>query len=201
MEHINMRDTVAPKSDQLNSDDLIGTTKTIKITSVKHCGGDQPIAIHFDGDNGKPYKPCKSMRRVLIHAWGDNGADYVGKSLTLYCDPEVKFGGIKVGGIRISHMSDITRAMDIALTATRGKRTPYRIEPLKVQQSAAPAQLAMLADDDFEKTRPRMLQSLAEGKTSIEKIRAYFAGKGYQMTADQESKLSAPADVTNEETF
>jgi hypothetical protein len=27
--------------------------------------------------------------------------------MTLYCDPEVQFGGMKVGGIRISHMSDI----------------------------------------------------------------------------------------------
>jgi hypothetical protein len=37
----------------------------------------------------------------------------------------VQFGGIKVGGIRISHMSHIDREMEMALTVTKAKRTPY----------------------------------------------------------------------------
>ena len=53
--------------DQLNADDLIGGPRTITVTRVsKMKEPDQPIAIYFEGDGGKPYKPGKSMRRVLL---------------------------------------------------------------------------------------------------------------------------------------
>jgi hypothetical protein len=52
----NLLATIAPKSDQLNADDLIGRSLTIKVTKVALCGeADQPIAVHYEGDNGKPY--------------------------------------------------------------------------------------------------------------------------------------------------
>lgn len=131
--------TIAPKSDQLNADDLIAGPRTIKITRVSASGdGDQPIAVNFEGDNGKPWKPCKSMRRVLVHVWGRDGNSYVGRSLTLYRDPAVRFGGIEVGGIRISHMSDIDRDVTMALTATRANRKPFTVKPLVVRERAAP---------------------------------------------------------------
>lgn len=127
----NLLDTIAAKSDQLNADDLIGgQSKTIMITKVSKVSGEQPIAIHFQGDNGKPWKPCKSMRRVLVHVWGGDGSNYVGRSLTLYRDDDVVFGGAKVGGIRVSHMTDIKGAVTLALTATRANRKPYTVQPL-----------------------------------------------------------------------
>ena len=126
-----MLETVVPKSDQLNADDLMGgQTKTIKITNVSIAMGEQPVSIHYEGDNGKPYKPGKSMRRVLIHCWGADANKYVGRSLTLYRDDKVKFGGADVGGIRISHMSDIPDQVTIALTATRAQRKPFTVKPL-----------------------------------------------------------------------
>jgi hypothetical protein len=129
--------TVAPKSDQLNADDLIVGSKTIKITGVRGADTpDQPVAINFEGDGGKPYKPCKSMRRVLLHCWGKDGQSYVGRSLTLYCDPKVKFGGLEVGGIRISHMSHIPAPITMALTASKANRKPYTVQPLKVADPA-----------------------------------------------------------------
>lgn len=199
-ESVNMRETVQPKSDQLNADDLIGTTLTIKITAVKHCGGDQPIAIHFDGDNGKPYRPCKSMRRVLIHAWGDDGAAYVGKRATLYCDPEVKFGGIKVGGIRISHLSDISRTMDIALTATRGKRTPYQVKPLADAAQQPAKQATTYPEEKFSADLPKMLESIKSGKSTVEKIIAYCA-KTAPLSADQISRLTPDTTSPDDENF
>ena len=136
----NMLKTVEPKSSQLNADDLIaGQSKTIKITKVEIVNGDQPVAISYENDNGKPYLPCKSMRRVLIHCWGGDGAKYIGRSINLYCDPEVKFGGMAVGGIRISHMSHIDKEITVMLTATRANRKPFTVKPLVVQnQEAAP---------------------------------------------------------------
>lgn len=123
--------TIAPKSDQLNADDLIGRELTIKITGVSLCAEpDQPIAISFEGDNGRPYKPCKTMRRVLVTVWGPDGATYVGRQLRLYRDEEVQYGGMKVGGIRISHMSHITRDWTMALTAAKARRKPYIVHPL-----------------------------------------------------------------------
>lgn len=122
----------APKSDQMNADDLIGGPRTITITDVREMGSsDQPIAIYFEGDQGKPYKPCKSMMRALAFVWGPEGDDYVGRSMTLYNDPTVTFGPDTTGGIRISHMSHIPEPMEFPLTAKRGKRRLYRVEPLQ----------------------------------------------------------------------
>lgn len=124
--------TIAPKSDQLNADDLINGPITIKVRKVSANPGsaEQPISIYFDGDGEKPYKACKSMRRVLVQVWGRDGASYVGKSMTLYRDPSVKFGGLEVGGIRISHMSDIDKPTTMALTATKAQRKPFTVHPL-----------------------------------------------------------------------
>lgn len=131
--------TIAPKSDQLNADDLIGRTMTVRVTRVSRSESpEQPIAINFDGDNGKPYKPCKSMRRVLVQVWGKDGAQYVGKSMTLYRDDAVKFGGMDVGGIRISHMSGIDKAVTMALTASKANRKPFTVKPLSVQDATPP---------------------------------------------------------------
>jgi hypothetical protein len=132
---IDMANTVIPKSDQLNSDDLIAAPRTIRISKISADPGsaEQPILIHFDGDGGKPYKPCKSMRRVLIHVWGRDGLKYVGRSMTLYRDEKVMWGGVAVGGIRISHMSDMEADMTMALTATRSSRKPYTVRPLETQ--------------------------------------------------------------------
>ena len=179
----NLRDTVVPKSDQLNADDLLAGAITIKVTAVTRGDGEQPISVHYENENGRPYKPCKSMRRVLIHAWGDDGRQWVGKSMTLYCDPDVQFGGVKVGGIRISHLSHIDRAMDIALTATRGKRTPYRIEVLK------PPAVVMYPDDKFDAELPKMLAAIESGKSTVEKIIAYCEKTG-KLTDAQKAKLT-----------
>jgi len=126
-----MSQVIVPRSDQLNSDDLISGPRTIRITGVSiRPGTEQPVSIHFDGDNNKPWKTCKSMNRVLVHAWGPDATAYVGRSVTIYRDPDVKWGGMKVGGIRISHLSNIEREMVMALTETKGKRTPFIVKPL-----------------------------------------------------------------------
>jgi hypothetical protein len=124
----NLSDTIKPKSDQLNADDLLTGPITITVKSVGRGSVDQPVAISADGI--MPYKPCKTMRRVLIAAWGVNGSDWIGKSMTLYCDPSVKFGGVALGGIRISHVSDIKNDLSMMLTTTRSKRAQYTVKVL-----------------------------------------------------------------------
>lgn len=133
-----MSQTIIPKSDQMNADDLIAGPVTITVTGVTIRGGqEQPISIHYEGDKGKPYKACKSMCRVLVTAWGPDSKAYVGRSMTLYRDPAVTWAGMAVGGIRISHMSDITDKITMALTATKQSRKPYTVKPLTKQPAAA----------------------------------------------------------------
>lgn len=147
--------TIAPKSDQLNADDLIVGPRTITLTAVKARAstgqGDQPIALCFEGDGGKPYLPCKSMRRVLVQCWGRDGAAYVGRALTLYRDETVSFGGAVVGGIRISHMSHLDRAVTMSLTASKASRKPFTVKPLAT--TAAPTKKAASAEEKAAKAQ------------------------------------------------
>lgn len=139
-----LRDTIIPKSDQLNADQLMGGPMTITVTDVRRGSGEeQPIIIHYQGENGRPYKPCKSMRRVLMFAWGNDGTQWIGRSMTLFNKLDVKFGGQEVGGIRISHLSHIDKDIGIALTATRGKKDPVRIKRLQVDDGIATARTAL----------------------------------------------------------
>ena len=137
MTDIDIRAAAAPRSDQTNYEDLLGGPRTVRVAEVKAGSKDQPIEIHYEGGEGKPYKPCKSMLRVLIAAWGDKGADWIGRSMTLYGDHEVVFGGVKIGGIRISHVSHIEQPISVLLSTSRGKRKPYLIHPLTIREMPA----------------------------------------------------------------
>lgn len=126
--------TIVPKSDQLNAEQLLTGPLTITVTDVRVGGGDeQPITVHYAGENGRPYKPCKTMRKLLIFSWGKDGRTWIGRSATLYNDPLVRFGGAEVGGIRISHLSHIDRDINLSLTSTRGKKAPHVVKRLVIE--------------------------------------------------------------------
>jgi hypothetical protein len=130
---IDISGTTESTSNQLDAIDLVAGPKIITITSVKIVQNpQQPVEIGFDGCGTKPFRPCKTVRRVLCAAWGRNGEDYVGRSLELYNDPEVIYGGKSVGGVRISKMSHIEKSLRLMLTVTRGKKKPYTVEPLQL---------------------------------------------------------------------
>ena len=122
--------TLEAKSDQLNAIDLIAGPRIIRITAVKQGSAEQPVIIHYEGDNGKPWKPCKSMRRVMAVAWGTKASNLVGKKAILVNDPEVVFGGKKEGGIRISHLSHINQRLSIMLRVSRAVSKLFHFEVL-----------------------------------------------------------------------
>lgn len=131
-----MSQVIIPRSDQINADSLLAGPVVITIREVEiRPGTEQPVTIYYNGDEGKPWRPCKSMSRVLVSAWGPDARQYLGRSVRLFCDPNVTWGGMKVGGIRISHMSHIERDMVIALTATKGKKVMATIKPLVIEQA------------------------------------------------------------------
>jgi hypothetical protein len=170
-----MLDTIIPKSDQLNADDLIGgQTKTIKITNVTLVAGDQPVALSYEGDNGKPFKPGKSMRRVLVTIWGGDGKEYIGRSMTLYRDEKVKFGGVDVGGIRISHMSHIKEPITMALTAAKAVRKPFTVLPLVES-----------VDYDFEKLKQAGRDAAAQGNAMLDEWIKFLPVKDKRRIAEE----------------
>lgn len=128
----NLRSTIVPKSDQLNAEQLLAGDLTVTVTDVRMGSDEQPVILHYQNDEGRPFKPCKTMRKLLIFAWGEDGRAWIGKSMTLYNDNAVRFGGMVVGGIRISHLSHIEREISLSLTATKGKKAQHTVLPLQV---------------------------------------------------------------------
>ena len=121
--------TIQADSTQINADDLAQPI-TVTVTGVSAGTPDQPVNIMLAEFPDRAYRPCKSMRRVLVAAWGTDASQYIGRRMTLFNDPTVKWGGVAVGGVRISAMSNIDKRLSLALTTTRGKRSPFVVEPL-----------------------------------------------------------------------
>lgn len=165
-----MSSVIVPKSDQINADDLIAGPMTITIRDVRINGGqDQPVSIYFEGSD-KAFRPCKSMSRVLVQGWGADAGKYIGRSLTLYRDPTVKWAGMEVGGIRISHMSHIEAEKLMMLTATKGSRKPHKVMPLVMEQAGDPAKDA--AD--------KIIANIGRAP-DLEKLNGYIGGKPSQV--------------------
>lgn len=121
--------TIQADSTQINADDLAQPI-TVTVSGVTPGTAEQPVNILLAEFPDRAYRPCKSMRRVLVAAWGADASAYIGRRMTLFNDPTVKWGGIAVGGVRISALSDIDKRMQVSLSVSRGKRQPFIIEPL-----------------------------------------------------------------------
>ena len=117
---MDISETIVPKSDQLNAEDLLTGPRTFTVEKVTKGSAEQPVDIHLVEFPGRPFRPSKTVRRILVNAWGPEASAYVGRRLTLYRDPAVKFGGMDVGGIRVSHLSGIDKPLTVALTVSRG---------------------------------------------------------------------------------
>ena len=161
---MDMTEFIAPNSAQLNADDLLTGPMTVTIAEVTQGNAEQPVNVNTVETPGRPYKPSKSMRRVMVAAWGKDASAYAGRRLTLYCNPEIKFGGNKVGGIEISHMSDIDADLKVSLTATRGKKKLHTVKPLAAPASYTPSQdwLALMASATTPDEKNSIWQQVTE---------------------------------------
>lgn len=125
-----MTESIAPKSDQMDYEDLIGGERIFTISEVrKGPSAEQPIEIML-AEFPRPWRPAKTVRRLLVAAWGADGSQYVGNRVLLFGDSTVKWAGQPVGGIRVKAMSSIDKPLTVALTVTRGKRAPFTVQPL-----------------------------------------------------------------------
>ena len=129
-----LEEALAPRSDQLNADDLIPGPRVLKITGARISNEDRGkrVVIDYEGGKGKPWKACKTMGRAMVLAWAiTDESQLIGKSVRVFRDPDVKFGDQgAVGGIRISHMSDISGPVTMKLTVSQGKKGAFTFHPL-----------------------------------------------------------------------
>jgi len=174
---MDMTTTTVPKSDQINAEDvMLSGPITVTVASVDEGSDQQPANVHLVEYPGRAYRPNKTMRRVLVKAWGKDTDGYTGHRMTLYYDPDVKYGGVKVGGIKVSHVSHITKRLELALTETRGKRALHTVEPLtesasakpKGAASAEPSAAEVAACTDTDALRAMWQASGAERQAQIE---------------------------------
>ena len=134
---MDIANSLAPRSDQVNADDLVAGPMTVTIRKVVGGKAEQPFDFLLE-ETDRAYRPAVTMRRLIAAAWGTDGDSYVGRRLTLYRDPEVTFGKDKVGGIRISHMSHIDKRIEVKLQVTRGERGTFIVDPLPDAQPNEP---------------------------------------------------------------
>ena len=129
-----LRQAMAPRSDQLNADDMISGPVTARIVKIKSGmrDGVPCVELHLQGYQGRPWRPCKTEQRVLSAAWGDEPATWLGRVVRLKRDSTVRFGAEAVGGIRIEALSHLRGPVEVSSQVTRGKRGLRRVEPLAV---------------------------------------------------------------------
>lgn len=127
---MDLTESITPNSEQLNAEDLLAAPRTVTVTGVESGSSEQPVFVHLKEYPNRTYRPSKSMRRVLVSAWGADSVDYAGRQLTLFRNPKIRFGKEEVGGIQISHMSNLDKPLTVPLTVTRGKRLPFTVQPL-----------------------------------------------------------------------
>jgi len=141
---MDLTQSIEPRSDQINADDLIGSPQTYTIREVRQGAAEQPFDFMLV-ETDRAYRPSKTMRRLIVAAWGSEASAYAGRRLTLYREPSIRFGKDIVGGIRISHMSHIAKRVEEKFQTTRGKRETFVVDPLP-DASATPSLDGLDAD-------------------------------------------------------
>lgn len=151
---MNMLKAIAPRSDQMNSEDLLSGERTFTITDVKVFDSpEQPVSIWLaEFPKTRPFKPSKTVSKILVALWGEEESAYIGRRMTLYRDAGVQWGGKDVGGIRVKAMSHIgNKPISITLAESKNKKAPWKVFPLPDDAPTSPpvneesvAQLAAL---------------------------------------------------------
>lgn len=146
---MDITDALAPKSDQLDAVELVNP-RTFTIDTGSRLGTREGATVAEIRlvDFPRWWRPSKGMLDVLAALWGTDGKAWVGRSVTLYNDPEVTFGKDKVGGIRISHLSHIDGPKTVAIRG-RGqgaRKIAWPVKPLTVAAPPPPPAAMSLED-------------------------------------------------------
>ena len=72
---VDLTESIAPRSDQVNADDLIAGPITYTVREVVNGKAEQPFDFLLV-ETDRAYRPSKTMRRVIVNAWGAETASY-----------------------------------------------------------------------------------------------------------------------------
>ena len=121
--------TLTAKSQQLNAGDLAAPV-VVTVRRVRVTQDDQPVTIDI-GDDLQPWKPCKGMRRLLARTWGTDTDSWPGHRVELFNDPNVRWAGAAVGGVRVAAISGISRPTVYTMRTSQKGTQQYQIRPLE----------------------------------------------------------------------
>lgn len=159
---MDISDTLAPKSDQLDAVDLLGGPPRIfTVKDVSRGNSEQPVQISLV-EFPRVWRPGKTMRRVLAHCWGSDASKWVGRQVELFCDTEVVFGGEKVGGTRISRLSHIDKPMSVPVILKKGRSGGYKVDPMPAAAAPVDPRIADLRAEWPTATPDRQAEIKAE---------------------------------------
>ena len=188
MNQIDVSHTIISKSDQLNATDLPPGDSILKIVNVKVAADKvQPVQILIEGYEGRPYKPCLSMRRVLIAAWGQYAETWIGQSIAVYCENSVLWAGKEVGGIRITSLTGIDKEVRVPITINRYERGIYLIQPLIISEPVSKS----VADQLKECVTMEDLQILWSGLNRKEQ------SENQEVKESEKARIKVADDVLN----
>lgn len=192
------REFMVIKSDQMNYEDFISGPQAFIITKLgrKMDKGEPRLMVYLSGREKTPWIPSKGMVKCLsnISGWGPNLKDWIGRSITLFGEPTVMFGGKELGGIRVSHISHIEEQYVTKISERRGVRTDYLIKPMR-ELSADPYPQAK-----FDQALPTIKSKLASREITLQQVIAQCQKTG-QLSAEQLKALeeAAPVDIPQDE--
>ena len=171
-----MKITAEPRSDQWNAEDFIGGPRTFTVAGVRVGTAEQKYDILLEGEE-RVWRPPLTVLRLLMAGWGDDSTVWVGRRVTLFNDPAIRFGKDLTGGIRVSHMSDLPDGKPLrkSLSESRGKRKTHVIDPLPDAPAAPP-----------EPTEAEVAAS-----TNVEDLKAMWKRSGPERRAQIEARVEA----------
>lgn len=184
---VDIRAATKPKSDQLNYETFLTGPQTFTVSKVTPGDRDHPVFIHMNECPATPYKPSKGMLKCIAQpdGWGDKSSQWVGKSITLYGDPTVIYGGVEVGGIKVAALSDINGDYETLISARRGVRKPHLIKKIVIQ---------MYDDQKFVANLPAWLKLISDGKATTDQIIARVEQSG-ALTEEQKNAIKNPVVI------
>lgn len=145
MTALNIAPFIEAQSDRIVADDLIAGPQTHVVARVEGAvqDGKKRLIVHLK-DAEKPFMPCKGMARLLGHLWGPDAAKWVGNTMVIYRDPDVRFGADTLGGVRICAVSNIDKAVKVPIRTSQKSVKTYDVAPIKIadQPPAAPQKSA-----------------------------------------------------------
>ena len=94
------------KKEQLDGKDLVVQIDKVEFETLKARDGktEQKTVLHFT-DGVRPMVLNQENWDTIASMYGDDDGDWFGHRITLYHDPNVRFGNQRVGGIRVRKAS------------------------------------------------------------------------------------------------